>query len=53
MIPKGLNNVTVAVTGVSVEHTVQMKTFNEWLERVGGSPAAMMQRKKVQALLEQ
>ena len=50
-IPKGLNNVRVSVTGKSVEHTVQMKTFNQSLERVEGSPAVIMQRKKVRDLL--
>jgi hypothetical protein len=52
-IPDGLNKITVSVASIPVEHTVQMKQFNQWLERVGGSPADITQRKPVRQLLDE
>jgi len=51
-IPQGLNHVTVSVTGVRVEHTVQLKKFNQWLARTGGSPADILKRNRIRELLE-
>jgi len=50
-IPEGLNEIRVSVTGIRVEHKLQIKQFNEWLDRPGRSPADMMHRKRVRELL--
>ena len=50
-LPEGLAKITVSVASIPVEHTVQMKKFEEWLQRKGGSPADVTRRQRVRQLL--
>jgi hypothetical protein len=50
-IADGLNKVSVVVQNVPVEHAVRLKEFNTWLNRSGGSPAEMTNRKRVRHIL--
>jgi hypothetical protein len=50
-IPKGLNGVTVSQLNPAVEHTVQMKVFQNWLAKKGGSPSERSARAKIKEIL--
>ena len=50
-IAQGLNPVTVQVTDVPVKHDVKLMDFTKWLDRVGGSPREMSDRKRIRAIL--
>jgi hypothetical protein len=50
-IAEGLNPVKVSVADVRVEHAVKMVDFKKWLERPGGSPREVSQRKRIRAIL--
>ena len=43
--------VDVSVTEIPVRHTVEMKEFNAWLEREGGAPRDLVQRKRARNIL--
>jgi hypothetical protein len=50
-IAQGLNPVKVRVTNVSVEHEVKLMDFTKWLDRSGGSPREMTERKRIRSIL--
>lgn len=50
-IAQGLNNVSVAVQNVPVEHKVPLKEFNHWIEQNGGSPKETLRRKRIREIL--
>ena len=50
-IPDGLNVVKVSVSNVPVEHAVQMKDFNSWLKKEGGSPRESSDRVRIRQIL--
>jgi phosphoribosylformimino-5-aminoimidazole carboxamide ribonucleotide (ProFAR) isomerase len=43
--------VDVSVSDIPVRHTVEMKEFNAWLERDGGAPRDLVQRKRARKIL--
>lgn len=45
-IAMGLNSVKVRVTNVPVEHEVVLKDFTKWLDRSGGSPREVSDRRR-------
>jgi len=45
------NPVTVQATNVPVKHEVRMMDFTKWLERSGGSPREMADRKRILSIL--
>jgi hypothetical protein len=50
-IAQGQNKVTISVQNIAVDHAVQLKDFNRWLERKGGSPAEMSTRRRIREVL--
>jgi hypothetical protein len=50
-IAQGLNPVKVRVTNVPVEHEVRIMDFTNWLDRNGGSPREMSDRKRIRSIL--
>jgi hypothetical protein len=50
-IPDGLNVVKVSASNVPVEHSVQMKDFNAWLKKEGGSPRESSDRRRIREIL--
>ena len=50
-IAQGLNAVKVRVTNVAVEHEVRLMDFTQWLDRTGGSPREMSDRKRIRSIL--
>lgn len=50
-IAMGLNTVKVRVTNVPVEHEVTLKDFTKWLDRSGGSPREVSDRKRIKTIL--
>jgi hypothetical protein len=50
-IAQGLNPVKVRVTNVPVEHEVRLMDFTKWLDRDGGSPREMSDRKRIRSIL--
>jgi hypothetical protein len=50
-IAQGLNPVTVQVTNVPVRHEVRLMDFTKWLERDGGSPREITDRKRIRSIL--
>jgi hypothetical protein len=50
-IAQGLNPVKVRVTNVPVEHEVKIMDFTQWLERAGGSPREIVDRKRIRSIL--
>src|SRR5690242_7035133 len=50
-IAQALNPVRVRVTNVAVEHEVKLMDFTKWLDRTGGSPREMMERKRIRTIL--
>jgi len=50
-IAQGLNSVKVRVTNVAVEHEVMLKDFTKWLDRTGGSPREISDRKRIKLIL--
>jgi hypothetical protein len=43
--------VDVSVSEVPVRHSVEVKEFNSWLEREGGAPRDIVQRKRARKIL--
>src|SRR5712671_6006667 len=50
-IAHGLNPVKVRVMNVPVEHEVKLMDFTKWLDRSGGSPREMTERKRIRSIL--
>src|ERR1700680_2215001 len=50
-IAQGLNAVTVRVMNVPVEHEVRLMDFTKWLDRNGGSPREISDRKRIRSIL--
>jgi hypothetical protein len=50
-VAQGLNPVKVWVTNVAVEHEVRIMDFTKWLDRTGGSPREMSDRKRIRSIL--
>src|ERR1700737_2673872 len=50
-IAQGLNPVKVRVTNVAVEHEVRIMDFTKWLDRDGGSPREITDRKRIRSIL--
>jgi hypothetical protein len=49
-IAQGLNPVKVRVMNVAVEHEVKLRDFTKWLDRDGGSPREMTERKRIRSI---
>ena len=50
-IAQGLNPVKVRMMNVPVEHEVKLMDFTKWLDRTGGSPREMTERKRIRSIL--
>jgi len=50
-IAQGLNAVKVRVMNVPVEYEVRLMDFTKWLNRDGGSPREMTERKRIRSIL--
>jgi hypothetical protein len=50
-IATGLNTVRVRVTNVPVDHEVQLKDFTKWLDKNGGSPREVSDRRRIKTIL--
>src|SRR5258708_35777927 len=50
-IAHGLSPVKVRVMNVPVEHEVKLMDFTKWLDRSGGSPREMSERKRIRSIL--
>jgi hypothetical protein len=50
-IAMGLNTVKVRVTNVPVDHEVQLKDFTKWLDKSGGSPREVSDRRRIKTIL--
>jgi hypothetical protein len=50
-VPDGFTPVKVRITDVPIEHEVKMKDFTQWLDRLGNSPKAVMDRVKIREIL--
>ncbi len=52
-IAQGPNTVKVSVANVPVQHEVKLMDFTKWLDRTGGSPREVVDRKKIRSILAQ
>src|ERR1035441_10347603 len=43
--------VEISVSEIPVRHSVEMKEFNSWLQRDGGAPRDLVQRKRARKIL--
>jgi hypothetical protein len=43
--------VDVSVSEIPVRHSVEIKEFNSWLQREGGAPRDLVQRKRARKIL--
>jgi len=50
-IAQGFNAVTVSVANVRIEHEVKLGEFTKWLDKTGGSPRELSDRKRIRAIL--
>jgi hypothetical protein len=50
-IAQGLNTVKVSVADVRVEHEVKLMDLTKWLEKAGGSPREMSDRRRIREIL--
>jgi hypothetical protein len=50
-IAQGLNIVKVSVADVRIEHEVKLMDFTNWLERNGGSPREISDRRRIRSIL--
>ena len=50
-IAQGLNVVKVSVADVRIEHQVKVDDFTKWLERSGGSPREVSDRRRIRGIL--
>ena len=50
-IAQGLNAVKVSVADVRVEHEVKLMDFTKWLDKTGGSPREVSDRRKIREIL--
>jgi len=50
-IAQGNNVVRVSVANVRVDHEVRLQEFTKWLEKPGGSPREVIERKRLRDIL--
>jgi hypothetical protein len=50
-VAQGVNVVKVSVADVRVEHEVKLMDFTKWVDRTGGSPREMSDRRRIRAIL--
>jgi len=50
-IAQGMNVVKVSVANVRVQHEVRLQDFTKWLEKPGGSPREVSDRRKIRDIL--
>jgi len=50
-IAQGFNTVTVSVANVRVEHEVKLGEFTKWLDKTGGSPRELSDRRRIRSIL--
>jgi hypothetical protein len=50
-VAQGMNVVRVSVANVRVEHEVKLMDFTRWLEKPGGSPREVTDRRRVREIL--
>jgi hypothetical protein len=50
-VAQGVNVVRVSVANVRVEHEVQLMDFTKWLEKSGGSPREVTDRRRIREIL--
>jgi hypothetical protein len=50
-LPEDLNTVEVSVTEVHVTHAVRFRDFKNWIDRTGGSPRDVAQRRRIREIL--
>jgi hypothetical protein len=50
-IAQGLNVVKVSVADVRIDHEVRLGDFTKWLERSGGSPREISDRRRIRTIL--
>jgi hypothetical protein len=50
-IAQGLNSVKVSVADVRIEHEVKVIDFTKWLEKSGGSPREITDRRRIRSIL--
>lgn len=50
-VAQGLNIVKVSVADIRIEHEVRLMDFTSWLERTGGSPREITDRRRIQSIL--
>jgi hypothetical protein len=50
-IAQGNNVAKVSVTDVRVEHEVRLMDFMKWLDRTGGSPREVSDRRRIRSIL--
>ena len=50
-IAQGMNVVKVSVANVRVQHEVRLQDFTKWLEKPGGSPREVGDRRKIREIL--
>jgi hypothetical protein len=50
-VAQGVNVVRVSVANVRVEHEVHLMDFTKWLEKPGGSPREVTDRRRIREIL--
>ena len=50
-LPQGPAVVKVSVVQARIDHEVKMRDFERWLEKTGGSPREVIDRKRIRAIL--
>jgi len=50
-IAQGMNVVKVSVANVPVQHEVRLQEFTKWLQKPGGSPREVSERKRLRQIL--
>ena len=50
-IAQGINAVKVSVADVRVEHEVKLMDFTKWVDRTGGSPREISDRRRIRSIL--
>jgi hypothetical protein len=50
-VAQGVNVVRVSVANMRVEHEVQLMDFTKWLEKPGGSPREVTDRRRIREIL--
>jgi hypothetical protein len=50
-VAQGMNVVRVSVANVRVQHEVKLTDFTKWLEKPGGSPREVTDRRRIREIL--